>query len=66
MVMPSRKDLHPVLLRVLSEHPSGIETVAVYPLVTREFPELRSEDLERMTNEAPSSGKTGSDLQGKT
>ena len=51
MVMPSQDDIHPVLLRILLENSGGIETVAVYPLVTRAFPELTSDDRERLTKD---------------
>ena len=60
MVMPTRKQIHPVLLHVLEQLGGRARPRDVVPEVTRAFPKLTEEDLKEGRASSPTlaSGRT--------
>lgn len=57
MVMPTRKQIHPVLLHVLEQLGGRARPRDVVPEVTRAFPKLTEEDLKEGRASSPNSSK---------
>ena len=55
MTMPSRKQIHPVLLRVLAQLGGRARPRDIIPEVTKAFPDLTEEDLKRAKPSDPNS-----------